>query len=815
MTTTVTAPNSKTTTTLNLSGLVESSKDITNNSVTYTYNSLGKPETVTSNDIITHIRYDDRGFQRVLKDANLADSVKYVYDAYGQLTSQTNARGQITTFRYDAAGRIEVDSCSGRKLTYQYVPSGNGIGQIQTIKQNNNTIRSYTYTPLGQLSSVAEKIDNTDYTTSYSYNGHGQLTEQQSPSGLRVSYQYNSAGLLTSMRNAENDASLWQLNAANALGQVTESTLGNGLKRISGYDAYYLPNKITLRNGTSVIDSVIYAFNNKTGNLTIRNDISNSRNETFGYDVLNRLDSLRLNNGTLNRVLYHPNGNINTKFDVGTYEYNNNNHAVSGITNQVSTYNPPTFNIENTSYNRVSSLTQGGSIIKKLNFQYNADKQRNKSLYYENNVLKKTMYYVGNYEKEVIEGGSTKEYDYICTPEGLSAIAVKTNGTRSFYYVQTDHLGSIRVVTTATKAIQTRYDYDAWGKQTSTGTSITNRGYIGQEHINDFGLLNFNARLYDPVLGRFMGVDPYVQMPDFTQSYNRYSYALNNPLIYTDPDGEFWQFLFALAWAYGKGVNDNNGQWNPAKWNSAVVVNVGYNTGGNWTFSGGVGSPNGSIPMFGYNTQYGWGAGLNNNGSSSMYYPGYENRINNAIGQNVSNSVNNLRQNYFYDENVKTEWNSYVSAGMTVGSEVFYSRDFGTWMGKDFRFRTIYGRAGNGNQYTGGKYKFGKNVSNKFKWGGNIIGAYNVYKLYDEYNSGNINDTQLVLEETSNAYSTLGGLYGVAWGVGWETGRLVTQQTWYQRAKFNFYYNYWERHVGPPSPVNIAKWEYFYNNYKP
>jgi len=47
------------------------------------------------------------------------------------------------------------------------------------------------------------------------------------------------------------------------------------------------------------------------------------------------------------------------------------------------------------------------------------------------------MYYVGNYEKEVIQGGNTNEYDYICTPEGLSAIAVKTNGVRSLYYLQT------------------------------------------------------------------------------------------------------------------------------------------------------------------------------------------------------------------------------------------------------------------------------------------------------------------------------------------------------------------------------------------
>ncbi|WP_277821323.1 RHS repeat-associated core domain-containing protein [Palleniella muris] len=73
------------------------------------------------------------------------------------------------------------------------------------------------------------------------------------------------------------------------------------------------------------------------------------------------------------------------------------------------------------------------------------------------------------------------------------------------------------------------------------------RGYTGHEMLPEFNLINMNGRVYDPVLGRFLSPDNYVQMPDNTQSFNRYSYCINNPLKYTDPSGEFWNLIFGAA----------------------------------------------------------------------------------------------------------------------------------------------------------------------------------------------------------------------------------------------------------------------------
>ncbi|MXW51002.1 MAG: hypothetical protein F4149_12840, partial [Gammaproteobacteria bacterium] len=78
-------------------------------------------------------------------------------------------------------------------------------------------------------------------------------------------------------------------------------------------------------------------------------------------------------------------------------------------------------------------------------------------------------------------------------------------------------------------------------------TCATTRGFTSHEMLDAVGAIHMNGRLYDPHLGRFLRADPFVQFPSNLQSHNRYSYALNNPLAYTDPSGHF---IFTLAGAF-------------------------------------------------------------------------------------------------------------------------------------------------------------------------------------------------------------------------------------------------------------------------
>ena len=128
-----------------------------------------------------------------------------------------------------------------------------------------------------------------------------------------------------------------------------------------------------------------------------------------------------------------------------------------------------------------------------------------------------------------------------------------------------DHLGSITHITNASGTVVERRSFDAWGRPRHPDNwgysnipawTLLDRGYTGHEHLFGFDLINMNGRMYYPIIGRFLSPDPYVQGVG-TQGFNRYTYALNNPLKFTDPTGYKWKWW---QWALvGLGVDALNG----------------------------------------------------------------------------------------------------------------------------------------------------------------------------------------------------------------------------------------------------------------
>jgi RHS repeat-associated protein len=118
--------------------------------------------------------------------------------------------------------------------------------------------------------------------------------------------------------------------------------------------------------------------------------------------------------------------------------------------------------------------------------------------------------------------------------------SVWSDGNTQFYH--TDHLGSASVITDPAGERKQRIEYDPFGtirEMADYDATFPNVSYTftDQEEDSELGLYNFKARLYDPLIGRFVSPDTLIPDPENLQAMNRYSYCQNNPLIYTDPTG--------------------------------------------------------------------------------------------------------------------------------------------------------------------------------------------------------------------------------------------------------------------------------------
>ncbi len=135
-----------------------------------------------------------------------------------------------------------------------------------------------------------------------------------------------------------------------------------------------------------------------------------------------------------------------------------------------------------------------------------------------------------------------KKYYYA----GRERIGMRTGSTVN--YILGDHLtlagccaSSTSVTTSSTGVYQSETLYKPWGEMRyNSGSLPTKYTYTGQySNVADFGLMNYNARWYDPALGRFAQADTLIPQPSDPQAWDRYAYVENNPLRYTDPSGHF------------------------------------------------------------------------------------------------------------------------------------------------------------------------------------------------------------------------------------------------------------------------------------
>jgi len=451
---------------------------------------------------------------------------------------QIDANGVRTDLKYDLLGRTLQKTITKAGVVthyyYTYDQAQNGIGQISSETNGTHT-RTYTYDGFGRNTDVTETYEDKTYQHSFVYNRTNQVTDEVFPSLFAVKYKYTN-GYHTQTTKADN-TNIWSLNQTDHFGNITTSTQGNRLVTNRTYATLGNLEKFYVGN---IIDYT-YTINPQTGNVELKHDmiLQGNPEERFYYDNQDRLDFVNCN-GSVQDIVYDDTkgGRITSKFNTGTYDYVGNHHAVKVVKD--GGYQPQNQDITYNAFNKVETITQAN---KYLQISYGIDQQRIKQVFSLNNTPHKTTYYFGNYEVEKT-ANSTREIHYI----GDYAMYVRNNSKDTMYYLHTDNQGSILAVTDQQGRPIQRNSYDAYGRKrnpnqwndyntTYIGRIVTTRGYTGHEHLDEFGLINMNGRVYDPVLGMFLSPDNYIQSPTDPLNYNRYSYCLNNPLKYTDPSG--------------------------------------------------------------------------------------------------------------------------------------------------------------------------------------------------------------------------------------------------------------------------------------
>ena len=530
--------------TVNVMGWTIRSTDANGTSVIYDYYPDGKPKWAQiegNRQTRIEMAYDGWRNRTTLYDPNYGQTTSE-YDAFGALISRATPRLDHLTYEYDLLGnlvkRTETEGNNGpsRVTRWHYSEEPGKQGQLRGIESDNQAFH-YQYDSLQRLILAEEELFGTCYSTHYSYDKASRLESVTHPSGITVHYGYTSEGALQTVFDASFKR-LWHLDGTNALHQPLQATLGNGIVTQYSYgeDHQKLVSILTHRDG-QVLQDYRYEYDG-FANMVSRNDLLAQRSEQFTYDPLNRLTGAADEEGT-SAFLYDALGRMTSKTDHGETVFINADysgfkpHALKSAETPEGVFPSSHMALQYDLFDNVSTITEGP---RQFTFDYGHDQQRIRvTEQCDGNTRQKVYANACEFISET--GRPPVVWTFLSGPFGVFAVAETVNGQTELHYVHKDHLGSWTLVTDPDGVVEQTNRFDAWGCPAHPEALRFDRGYTGHEHLRGLGLVNMNGRLYDPLTSSMLSPDNHIQMPGDSQNLNRYAYCINNPLSFTDPDG--------------------------------------------------------------------------------------------------------------------------------------------------------------------------------------------------------------------------------------------------------------------------------------
>ena len=427
--------------------------------------------------------------------------------------------------------------------TYAYNLSGNRIAFTLTTGDVTVQEITYAYDTLNRLSEVRE---NGTLQASYTYDTNGNRASLTYAGGITESYTYNKANWITALENRKGDTLLSGYTYTYyASGNRRSETDHTGKTTAYTYDGL---GRLILETVSGGTDDCAIAYTYDASGNRIRMEVTGAQTytTTYTYNAANRLVTETKTGNGVEAVLaytYDANGNLRRRYT-----------AASGYSNITYEYD---------GFGQLTQLQIAGTAA---SYTYNADGIRTAKVVGED----VTTYLTdgGNVVAERVNGELTT---YL---RGANLISRKTAASTE-YYLYNAHGDVVVLTPTSVNGGYKTYAYDAFGNETAPDADDTNPfRYCGEYYDRETGTYYLRARYYAPTIGRFtqqdthwtnanriygdnpqktneredrLGIQTYAYVPQISavmQSGNLYVYCMNDPVMYSDRNGQSAELTF-------------------------------------------------------------------------------------------------------------------------------------------------------------------------------------------------------------------------------------------------------------------------------
>ncbi|MFA5813639.1 MAG: RHS repeat-associated core domain-containing protein [Patescibacteria group bacterium] len=529
----------------------------------YVYDANGNRTSETAAGIITLFEYNKLNrLATTTHPGNKTES--FIYDAEGNVASKTDGKSQTIIYQYDKLNRLTLkDLPTGVDAVYAY----DNWNNLLTLTDESGAT-NYTYDNNNRLINEHKVLTGAGtYDIGRTYHFDGQLKTITDAAGRTVSYNYDNRGLLqTTVYGATTLATY----AYTSFGKPYTLTYGNGVVSTYNYDGLERLTKLETKNSASeILFKQEYLYDGESNRTAM---IENGVTTTYNYDNLHQLTGVDYpqfagaDNLDYDYSLSGNRTSYNTPYGQVAYSYTPNTNELSQAVYDSRLSVNYTYDnngsLTKETYDRLNKnireVVYGWDVQNRLaSIQYNrldrpsylpALSQNKISFVYDDfgNRTKKSMindqgsttYYINDGLSVLNEldasGNVTKTM-----VRGLEPIA-EIDGTGTITYVHNDVLGSAILLTDSSGAVKGQYEYEPFGDIVGLLAQGEGTDYLftGQEYDIESSLYYYNARYYNPKLGRFISRDMFMGRDGDLLSRNRYIYVKNNPLKYVDPSGE-------------------------------------------------------------------------------------------------------------------------------------------------------------------------------------------------------------------------------------------------------------------------------------